>query len=197
MNGNRWVGTGHNTRVPGLGGQWWTIYHAVDQERPVLRRRTRLHQAAGRCSTRSTGSTAGRPSAAAVGLRHARCRPRPRSRASAPRYRPQLGRPQLPGRPARRRTPTSSTARARRRAGPGCGQPGAGAYGVADGVLRFDTQHADLYVDSNNASVLTRAGPARRLRRRDEGAPDVPGRGLLLQLRPGRAWSSTATTTPS
>jgi arabinan endo-1,5-alpha-L-arabinosidase len=34
MNGNRWVGTGHNTVFQDASGQWWTIYHAVDQQDP-------------------------------------------------------------------------------------------------------------------------------------------------------------------
>ena len=36
MNGNRWVGTGHNTVFQDASGQWWTIYHAVDQEDPFF-----------------------------------------------------------------------------------------------------------------------------------------------------------------
>ncbi len=38
-------------------------------------------------------------------------------------------------------------------------QPAAGSYGVANGAFRFNTQAADLFVDSNNASVLTRPAP--------------------------------------
>jgi arabinan endo-1,5-alpha-L-arabinosidase len=34
MNGNRWVGTGHNTVFQDANGEWWTIYHAVDQNDP-------------------------------------------------------------------------------------------------------------------------------------------------------------------
>jgi len=34
QNGNRWVGTGHNTVFTDLDGQDWTIYHAVDQNDP-------------------------------------------------------------------------------------------------------------------------------------------------------------------
>jgi arabinan endo-1,5-alpha-L-arabinosidase len=34
MNGNRWVGTGHNTVFRDAAGDWWTIYHAVDQNDP-------------------------------------------------------------------------------------------------------------------------------------------------------------------
>ena len=36
MNGNRWVGTGHNTVFQDANGDWWTIYHAVDQEDPFF-----------------------------------------------------------------------------------------------------------------------------------------------------------------
>ena len=34
QNGNRWVGTGHNTVVTDLAGQDWTYYHAVDRNDP-------------------------------------------------------------------------------------------------------------------------------------------------------------------
>ncbi len=34
QNGNRWVGTGHNTVITDLSGQDWTFYHAVDRTDP-------------------------------------------------------------------------------------------------------------------------------------------------------------------
>jgi arabinan endo-1,5-alpha-L-arabinosidase len=34
QNGNRWVGTGHNTVVTDFAGQDWTYYHAVDRNDP-------------------------------------------------------------------------------------------------------------------------------------------------------------------
>ena len=34
QNGNRWVGTGHNTVITDFAGQDWTIYHAVDRNHP-------------------------------------------------------------------------------------------------------------------------------------------------------------------
>jgi arabinan endo-1,5-alpha-L-arabinosidase len=34
QNGNRWVGTGHNTVFSDFDGQDWTIYHAVDRDDP-------------------------------------------------------------------------------------------------------------------------------------------------------------------
>ena len=36
MNGNRWVGTGHNTVLQDFDGQWWTIYHAINRRDPYL-----------------------------------------------------------------------------------------------------------------------------------------------------------------
>jgi arabinan endo-1,5-alpha-L-arabinosidase len=36
MNGNRWVGPGHNTVFTDFAGQWWTIYHAVDRADPYF-----------------------------------------------------------------------------------------------------------------------------------------------------------------
>src|SRR5215216_1034745 len=36
MNGNRWVGTGHNSVFQDLGGQFWTVYHAVDRNNPYF-----------------------------------------------------------------------------------------------------------------------------------------------------------------
>jgi arabinan endo-1,5-alpha-L-arabinosidase len=36
QNGNRWVGTGHNTVFVDEAGQWWTIYHAADVNDPFF-----------------------------------------------------------------------------------------------------------------------------------------------------------------
>lgn len=37
QNGNRWVGTGHNTVFQDLKGTWWTAYHAVDVNDPYFK----------------------------------------------------------------------------------------------------------------------------------------------------------------
>ena len=36
MNGNRWVGLGHNDVFQDFDGQWWTVYHAVDRNDPYF-----------------------------------------------------------------------------------------------------------------------------------------------------------------
>lgn len=42
QNGNRWVGPGHNTVFEDAGGQWWTIYHAIDRNRPFFSAKDKL-----------------------------------------------------------------------------------------------------------------------------------------------------------
>jgi arabinan endo-1,5-alpha-L-arabinosidase len=36
MNGNRWVGPGHNAVFQDAAGQWWTVYHAIDVNDPYF-----------------------------------------------------------------------------------------------------------------------------------------------------------------
>jgi arabinan endo-1,5-alpha-L-arabinosidase len=36
MNGNRWVGPGHNSVFVDFAGQWWTTYHAIDRLDPYF-----------------------------------------------------------------------------------------------------------------------------------------------------------------
>ena len=36
MNGNRWVGPGHNAVFTDFSGQDWTVYHAVDRNDPYF-----------------------------------------------------------------------------------------------------------------------------------------------------------------
>jgi arabinan endo-1,5-alpha-L-arabinosidase len=157
MNGNRWVGTGHNTVFRDFGGQWWTVYHAVDQthpyfaDQPGFTKRPALLDpvdwVGGWPSVRSgrwaSSSTMPAP-AAQPGQRSA--------------YRPQRVAPDrtgallapysdeftsdVPGRWTWVRQPTDPT-----------------TYGVAGGVFRFHTQAADLSSEQNTASVLTEPAP--------------------------------------
>ncbi|HVG47170.1 MAG TPA: family 43 glycosylhydrolase, partial [Rubellimicrobium sp.] len=36
QNGNGWVGPGHNTLIQDRAGQWWTLYHAVEEQAPFF-----------------------------------------------------------------------------------------------------------------------------------------------------------------
>jgi len=158
MNGNRWVGPGHNTVFRDFSGQWWTIYHAVDRTDPYF--------------PRSTGFTRrpplldpldwinGWPTVRAG--RWASDSPMPAPAAQpgeSTAYRPNPVRPDVPGHPIAR----LSTGFGRMTLGSQwtwVRQPDPATYALVNGTFRFDTQAGDLYVDSNDASVLTEPTPA-------------------------------------
>ena len=155
MNGNRWVGTGHNTVFQDFDGQWWTIYHAVDQNDPYF-------EGAIGFTKRPVLLD---PVDWLVGW------PTVRGGAGAS-DKPEQGPAAQPGdktnykaKPIKLDTPgklifgdefngTAFTAPWQ-----WVREPAAGSYGLNGQELRFDTQSADLFVDSNNASVLTLDAP--------------------------------------
>ena len=174
MNGNRWVGPGHNTVFEDEGGQWWTIYHAVDQEDPFFATETgftkrpalldpidwiggwpTVNGGAGPSDTRMPAPAA---------------QPGQRSR-----YRTQRVETQVPGRLLRAYSDEfSGTALSSAwRWDSGSGTAAAPAtpttparparpipeHGVAGGVLSIDIQAADTYLDFNTAHVLVRDAP--------------------------------------
>jgi arabinan endo-1,5-alpha-L-arabinosidase len=159
MNGNHWVGTGHNSVFRDLGGQWWTIYHAVDTRtpyfagRPGFTKRPALLDPVdwvGGWPTVRSGRWASdgpMPAPAAQPGERTAYRPapvpaeRPGSRLDA--YSDDFDGSSLSPRWTWVRPPAPTS------------------YAVQGGVFRFDTQAADLYVDSNTASVLTEPAPQR------------------------------------
>ena len=182
MNGNRWVGTGHNSVFVDEGGQWWTVYHAVDQEDPFYafdpgftKRPALLDPVDWVNGWPVVNGGAGRPTP--------RCRHRRPRRASAAATRPSSSSPRWStgsstetSSPAAPSTVTGRGPGPDRRASPCRGRPAA-----------WEVEHTDLYVDSNTASVLVRDAPTGTTSSRPRcGSTGPAGRGLLLQLRPGR-----------
>jgi arabinan endo-1,5-alpha-L-arabinosidase len=157
MNGNRWVGTGHNSVFQDFDGQWWTVYHAVDQydpyfddavgftKRPVLL--DALDWINGWPTVRGglwASDTPQQAPAAQPGQHTNYNTPRTRNdvpRDLLPAYSDEFGGATLSGQWSWVR------------------EPAAGTYGLEGGTFRFDTQAADLFVDSNNASVLIEDAP--------------------------------------
>ncbi|HEX5013874.1 MAG TPA: family 43 glycosylhydrolase [Candidatus Limnocylindrales bacterium] len=157
MSGNRWVGPGHNTVFQDLAGQWWTIYHAVDvtdpyfegavgfTKRPALM--DRIEWIDGWPYVRGGRFVSDTPQLAP---------------AAQPGDRP------TPAEPALREDALGAALPAFSDAFAGAAldeawswvrPPDAGSYSVSGGALHMETQDADLFVDSNNASVLTRPAP--------------------------------------
>lgn len=156
MNGNRWVGTGHNTVFQDTAGQWWTVYHAVDKEDPIF-----------------TGAFTKRPALldpidwidgwpTVRGGQWASDEKMPAPAAQEgerSRHRTQLVKPQLPG----ERIPSASDEFSGSALSPAwtwVRPPATSTYSVSGGQLHWQTQAADLFQGSNNASVLTREAPA-------------------------------------
>ncbi len=159
MNGNRWVGTGHNTVFRDLGGQWWTVYHAVDRFHPYFRsepgftKRPALLDPVdwvdGWPSVRSGrwASDHRMPAPAAQPGQRTAYRPDPvpvqHRGARLARYSDEFDGSTLSDRWTWVRPPAAE------------------AFGVGGGRFRFRTQDADLNTDVNTASVLTERAPDR------------------------------------
>ena len=157
MNGNRWVGTGHNTVLQDFDGQWWTLYHAVDRNDPYFAsaigftKRPLLLDPIDwidgwptvRGGNWASDSKQQGPAA----------QPGDRSKYKTEKFRDiRLGK-------LIDRDEFSGTALDDRWSW--VRQPAADQYRVAGGMLRFNTQDGDLFVDSNNAPVLTRPADRR------------------------------------
>jgi arabinan endo-1,5-alpha-L-arabinosidase len=157
MNGNRWVGPGHNTVFQDLAGQWWTIYHAVDVTDPYFEdavgftRRPALLDSLdwidGWPVVRGGRFASDKPQHAPAA--------QPGDKANPP---TKPVKPDVVGKPIAGSSDefdgTSLDA-----AWTWVREPDATTYAVGGGSFSMDTQAADLYVDANNASVLTRPAP--------------------------------------
>ena len=155
MNGNRWVGTGHNSVFVDEGGQWWTVYHAVDQEDPFyafdpgFTKRPALldpvdwvdgwpvvNGGAGASDTKMPAPAA--------------------QEGERSRYHTKLVKPQVVGQLLDADAFGGSTLD-----GDWSWAEGrTGEVTLSDGLLQWEVEHADLYVDSNTASVLVRDAPS-------------------------------------
>lgn len=156
MNGNRWVGPGHHAVFTDTSGQDWTVYHAIDQQDPYftpggINKRPALLDPldwVGGWPTVRGGRWASdepMPAPAAQSGEKTAYKPQPplpddQVGAELKEYSDSFSGSSLSGAWTWVRPPTSGVQ-------------------VAGGTVSWDTQDADLYVDSNNASVLTRSAP--------------------------------------
>ncbi len=157
MNGNRWTGTGHNTVFQDYSGQWWTIYHAVDRADPYFEGAVGFTRRPALLDPISWVD--GWPVVNGGAFASDASRPAPAAQPGQ-RYRPER-RPAFVQESA---VPLRASSDEFSGTSLGAGwswvrPPLTGTYSVGGGVLTWQTQAADLYVDSNNASVLTRPAP--------------------------------------
>lgn len=158
MNGNRWVGPGHNSVFTDLQGQDWMVYHAIDRDHPYFAGTNdftkrpalldRLDWIDGWPTVRSGLGPSDTPQTAPA----AQPGDTSKSKDKPPK---QLGL----GKPIDALSDefTGDTLDAR---WSWVRPPAAETYGLTGDAFRFDTQNADLFQDNNSASVLTEAAPA-------------------------------------
>ncbi len=157
MNGNRWVGPGHNSVFVDFGGQWWTIYHAVNRFEPYFddalgfTRRPVLMD--------PLDWLHGWPTVRGGYWASDTLMPAPAAQpGDTSAYTLKIAPPDVLG----DKIPALSDEFNGTSLSPQwtwVRQPAPGTYGEGGGTFRFDTQDADLYVNSNNASVLTEPTP--------------------------------------
>lgn len=160
MNGNRWMGPGHNSVFTDMGGQDWVVYHAIDRDDPY-----RGGVAKGNFPEKRhvlmdpLDWVDGWP--VVRGGQFASDTPQPApaaQRGQKSQYKMELAKDDVPGAPIASLTDEFN--------GTALGSqwswvrpPGTDTYAVAGGELRFDAQTGDLWTNLNNASVLTAPAP--------------------------------------
>ncbi len=156
MNGNRWVGPGHNAVFRDFDGQWWSLYHAIDRDDPFFARdpgftkRPLMLDAIdwidGWPAVRGGNWASDSPQPAPA------AQPGDRSRYRTEKFRDiRLGKLQ-----PRYSDEFNAALDAR---WTWVRQPATSEYGVENGVLRFNTQDGDLHINQNNTPVLLRESP--------------------------------------
>ena len=156
MNGNRWVGLGHNAVFQDFDGQWWTVYHAVDQndpyfegavgftKRPVLL--DPIDWINGWPTVRGGFGASDNPVHAPAA--------QPGTKTN---YHPMTPKPDELGKLIASLSDEFNGALGGQWSW--VREPAAGTYSVDGDSFNFNTQPADLHVDSNNASVLLESAP--------------------------------------
>jgi len=157
MNGNRWVGTGHNSVFEDLSGQFWTVYHAVDRndpyfasavgftKRPVLM--DALDWVNGWPTVRGGLWASDSPQPAPVA--------QPNRKAT---YIAKTLAADVPGTLIGSLSDEFNGAIGTQWSW--IREPALDTYSVSTETFNFDTQAADLFEGSNNASVLTETAPS-------------------------------------
>jgi arabinan endo-1,5-alpha-L-arabinosidase len=154
MNGNRWVGTGHNTVFVDEAGQWWTIYHAVDQQDPFFEFATGFTKRPALLDP--VDWVDGWPVVnGGAGASDSRMPAPAAQEGQRSRYTTKLVKPQVTG----RLLDVDDFSGSALDGDWSWAQGRVGEAIVSGGLLRWEVEHTDLYVDTDTASVLVRDAP--------------------------------------
>jgi arabinan endo-1,5-alpha-L-arabinosidase len=159
MNGNEWIGTGHNTVFQDEAGQWWTIYHAVDQSDPFYDFQTGFTKRPALLDPIDWVN--GWPTVnGGAGASNTKMPAPAAQEGQRSRYQTKLVKPLVVNRllESDEFTGTNLDSDWSWAAGR-TGEVRTGEASVSNGVLSWEVEHKDLYVNVNNASVLVRDAP--------------------------------------
>jgi arabinan endo-1,5-alpha-L-arabinosidase len=184
-NGNRWVGTGHNSVFTDVEGQDWVVYHAIDRTDPY----------------RGSGPTEAFPEKRRVlidpldwidgwptvrGGHWASDSEQPGPAAQAGQvseYQLQVKPLDEPGALIAELSDEFDGAELDTTKWTWVREPAAGEYALEDGQLRWNSQQADVYKDSNTAAVLTVDVPeGKDFMVETKFSLDVPGSGCCFNF---------------
>ena len=194
MNGNRWVGVGHNTVFEDEAGQWWTVYHAVDQQDPFYafdeggvneKGETRLGFTKRPALLDPIDWIDGWPTVnGGAGPSDSKMPAPAAQEGQVSKHRTTLVEPQVPGQllPAYSDEFDGTTLSAAWTVDVGENAPAPPEFTVGGGVLRTPIQKADTFVDVNNASVLVRDAPSGDYVVETKVRMDVPDEGCCFNF---------------
>jgi arabinan endo-1,5-alpha-L-arabinosidase len=154
MNGNRWVGTGHNSVFQDFSGQWWTVYHAADRNDPYFTGAVGFTKRPVLLDTLDWVD--GWPTVRGGFWASDKSQHAPAAQPGMTNYQPKFPPADQPGALIASLSEEFNGALGSQWSW--VREP-AGGYSVSAETFNFDTQPADLFVDSNNASVLTEPAP--------------------------------------
>jgi arabinan endo-1,5-alpha-L-arabinosidase len=158
MNGNRWIGPGHNAVFEDMAGQDWFLYHSIDRNAPFFAGAAGFTKRPGMLDALDWVN--GWPVVRGGSGPSDTPQPAPAAQSGDKnQYTPMFATPDQPGQLMATfsdefNSPTLSPQWTWVR------QPTAGTFGLTGQNFQFNTQSADLLLDSNNASVLIEATPS-------------------------------------
>ncbi len=156
MNGNRWVGLGHNSVFQDFDGQWWTVYHAVDRNDPYFEGATGFTKRP--VLLDPIDWIDGWPTVRGGLWASDTAQPAPAAQPGMEtKYKMKTPKPDETGKLLEEYSDEFNGTLGDQWSW--VREPATDTYTVTSDTFNFDTQAADLYVDSNNASVLLEAAP--------------------------------------